>query len=322
LLKNKVLYMLEREKGNIVTGGRLASSLGVSRNAVWKAVNALKEDGNEIVSVPNSGYRLMDTNDTLSEEVIRENLETEFIGRSLTLLPTVHSTNRHLKEMDTTDTPNGHVVIANEQTNGRGRRSRMFISPKNEGVYLSILLKLDGLQNDIRLLTICAAVAVSGAIEKVCGIRADIKWVNDIFCNGKKICGILTEAIISGELQELSTVIVGIGINTGSVPHELGGIATSVREAADIRGIRNRLAAEVLNGFERIYCDFSEKEKHPDIIGRYKNRLFIVGKQILVTDAGRSYAATVVGVDEKGALIVRCDDGAVQHLSTGEITLN
>jgi len=321
LLKNKVLYMLEQKKGNIVTGGQLASLLGVSRNAIWKAVNSLKEDGNEILSIPNSGYKLMETNDTLFEEIIRENLTTEFIGQNIAVLPTVHSTNQHLKEMDTTDIPAGYVVIADEQTKGRGRRSRAFLSPKGEGVYLSILLKLGGIQNDIRLLTICAAVAVSNAIEKVCGIKADIKWVNDIFCNGKKICGILTEGTISGELQELSTVIVGIGINTGCVPLEIGGIATSVQEEAGIRGIRNRLAAEVMNQFEKIYHDFLEKEKHQDIIDCYQKRLFIIGRQVLVTGTGHDYTATVLGIDETGALIVRDDNQVIQHLSTGEIIL-
>lgn len=320
MLKNKVLYMLEQKKGNIVTGGQLASLLGVSRNAIWKAVNALKEDGNEILSIPNSGYKLMDTNDTLFEKIIRENLTTEFIGQNIALLPAVHSTNQHLKEVDTTDIPTGYVVIANEQTNGRGRKDRAFLSPKSEGVYLSILLKLDGIQNNIRLLTICTAIAVSNALEKVCDIKADIKWVNDIFCNGKKICGILTEGIISGELQELSTVIVGIGINTGCVPIEIGAIATSVQEETGIRGIRNRLSAEVLNQFEKIYRDFLEKEKQQYIIDCYQKRLFIIGRQVLVA-GGHNYTATVLGIDETGALIVRDADQVIQHISTGEIIL-
>jgi len=322
MLKNRVLYILEQQKGNLVTGGQLASSLGVSRTAIWKAIRALQEDGNEIISVPNSGYRLMDTNDTLFEKIIRENLMTNFIGQNIVLLPTVHSTNQYLKEMDTADTPNGYVVIANEQTGGRGRRSRTFLSPKSEGVYLSILLKLDGRQNDIRLLTICTAVAVSKAVEKACGLRADIKWVNDIFCNGKKICGILTEAILSGELQELSTVIVGIGINTGNVPLEISGIATSIQEATGIRGIRNRLIAEVLNQFEAVYLNYMERGRKQDVISYYQSRLFIVDKQVLVAGAKHNYVATVTGIDDTGALIVKDNSGAVQHITTGEIKLN
>jgi len=321
MLKDKVLYILEQHKGNLVTGGQLGSWIGVSRTAVWKAIHALQDDGNEIVSVPNSGYRLMDTNDTLFEKIIRENMTTDFIGQDLTLFPTVNSTNQYLKEMDTTDIPNGYVVIADEQTGGRGRRSRMFLSPRSGGIYLSILLKPDGRQNDLRLITICAAVAVSKAIERVCGIRADIKWVNDIFCNGKKICGILTEAILSGELQELSTVIVGIGINTGNVPLEIGDVATSIQEATGIRGIRNRLIAQVLSQFEAVYLDYTERGKKQDIISYYESRLFIAGKQVLVVSAKNSYAATVIGIDEAGALIVNDGCGDVQHITTGEIKL-
>lgn len=322
MLKDRVLYTLEQKKGNIVTGGQLANSLGVSRTAIWKAINLLKEDGNEIVSVPNRGYRLMDTNDTLSENIIRDNLTAEFIGHSITLLPTVQSTNKYLKELDTYDIPNGYVVVSDEQTCGRGRRGREFISSKGEGVYFSILLKLDGQQNDIRLLTICAAVAVSKAIEKVCSINADIKWVNDIFCNGKKICGILTEAILSGELQELSTVIIGIGINTGNVPSEIEDIATSINKETKKRGIRNTLVAEVLNQFETVYLDYLSGVKNKDIIRNYENRLFIIGKQVLVSNVNDNYVATVTGVDEVGALIVKDGYGELKHITTGEIKLD
>lgn len=322
MLKNKVLYILEQQKGNIVTGGQLANSFGVSRTAIWKAIRSLQEDGNEIISIPNSGYKLMDTNDTLFERVIHDNLTTTLIGQKMTLLPTVHSTNQYLKEMDTADIPNGYVAIADEQTGGRGRRSRLFLSPKSNGVYLSILLKLDGRQNDIRLLTICTAVAVSKAIEKVCRIRADIKWVNDIFCNGKKVCGILTEANLSGELQELSTVIVGIGINTGGVPLKISDIATSIQEVTGIRGIRNRLIAEVLNQFEAVYFDYIERGKRQEIISYYESRLFIIDKQVLVADSIHSYIATVTGIDESGALIVKDDCGDIQYITTGEIKLD
>lgn len=247
----------------------------------------------------------MPTNGTLCEEIIQENLKTDFVGQTITLLPTIHSTNQYLKEMDTTDMPNGSVVIDNEQTGGRGRRNRLFLSLKSNGVYLSILLKLDGKQNDIRLLTICIAVSVSKAIEQICGIRAELKWVNDIFCNGKKVCGILTETVLSAELQEVSTVIVGIGINTGNIPLEIGNIATLNKEAAGIRGIRNRLIAEVLSQFEKVYLDYVDKHKNQDIICYYESRLFIIGRQVLTLGANQYFVATVTGIDDTGALIVK-----------------
>ena len=265
--------MLEQQKGEVVTGGQLAGVLEVSRNAVWKAIRTLQGEGNEIVSLPNSGYKLMPTNDTLIEQAMRDNLTTAFVGRSVELLSTVYSTNQYLKEMDAADMPNGHAVIADEQTQGRGRRGRVFLSPRREGLYISVLLKPEGQPNDVRLFTMAAAVAVVQALEAVCGIRADIKWVNDILCGGRKLCGILTEAVISGELQEVSTAVIGIGINTGAVPAEIADIATSVWAETGLRGVRNRLAAEVLNWLEAAYlacCDESGKQ---GVLDMYKERL-------------------------------------------------
>ena len=213
------------------------------------------------------------TNDKLSAEAINSNLKTTFVGRDLEILPTIHSTNLYLKEIDTTDLKSGYTVLADEQTAGRGRRGRIFHSPGSQGIYLSILLKPDKDQQDIHLLTMCAAVAVSKAIEQTCDIRADIKWVNDIFCNGKKICGILTESTISAELQEIDKVIVGIGINTGNVPVEVKDIATSIMEETGMSGVRNQLIAEVLNEFESVYLDYTCYGKKQDIIDHYSSRI-------------------------------------------------
>ena len=321
MLKHEVLNILEQKIGTIVTGGQLANSLSVSRNAIWKAIHALKEDGIQVVSVPNVGYKLLDTNDTLSEHLISSKLSTSFVGRHLAILPSVHSTNQYLKEIDSENIANGFVVIANEQTQGRGRRSREFVSMRDEGIYMSILLKINGKQRDIRLLTICVAVAVSKAIENVCKLNAEIKWVNDIYCNGKKICGILTEAILSVELQELDTVIIGAGINTGNVPFEIKNFATSVREENGMCGIRNELIAEVLNQFEKAYLDYVKNDKLDEIIEHYDSKLFIKGKKVIVATTENEYIATVLGVDNTGALIVEAKNKEVQHIATGEIKL-
>ena len=321
MLKNEVLYALEQKKGDVVTGGELSEHFGVSRTAIWKAIHTLKADGNEIITVPNVGYRLLPTNDTLSPKVISDKLTTDFIGRSMTLLPSANSTNQYLKEMDTSNLPDGHVVIANGQENGRGRYGRSFISPLGEGIYMSILLTPKSAWQSIRLLTVCAAVAVSKAVENICGVRADIKWVNDIFLNGKKLCGILTEAVMSGELGEIDTVIVGIGINTGSVPDAVKDIATSVKDETGLYGIRNSLIAEVLNQFETVYYDYVDKEKMRDILSYYDSRLFIKGREVLVNNYHDKYIAQVLGVDENAALIVTTQSGDEEHITSGEIQL-
>lgn len=321
MLKDEVLSILERKKGMLITGGQMANSLHVSRTAIWKAINALQAEGVQIEAVPNVGYKLLNTDDKLSKEVIADKLETAFIGRNLDVLAKVNSTNQYLKELDATKAENGFVVIADEQEHGRGRRSRSFISTKGEGVFLSILLKFDGQQKDMRLLTICTAVAVSKAIEKICQIPASIKWVNDVFVGNKKICGILTEATLSAELQELDSVIIGIGINTGKVPDELQYIATSILQETGKKGLRNELVAEVLNRFEQVYLDYIKRDKKQEIIDYYDSKLFIKGQQVAVIDGDKETIDTVVGIDHDGALLVKSEDGKIRHLITGEIKL-
>ena len=321
MLKDEVLNILERKKGAVITGGQMANSLKVSRTAIWKAINALQAEGNQIESVPNVGNKLLITDDSLSKWAIHSKLTTSFVGKQMEILPVVRSTNQYIKELDATKTSDGFVVIADEQEQGRGRRSRTFVSGKGEGIYLSILLKFDGKQKDIRLLTICAAVAVTKAIENVCHIDAEIKWVNDVFCNGKKICGILTEATLSAELQELDSVIIGIGINTGEVPKELQKIATSIKKETDKQGLRNELAAEVLNSFEEVYLDYIKRDKKQEIIDYYESKLFIKGQQVLVLEGDKEEPAIVLGIDKDGALVVENDNGDTRHLITGEIKL-
>ena len=321
MLKDEVLNILERKKGAVITGGQMANSLKVSRTAIWKAINALQAEGNQIESVPNVGYKLLVTDDSLSKWAIHSKLTTSFVGRQMEILPVVRSTNQYIKELDATKTSDGFVVIADEQEQGRGRRSRTFVSEKGEGIYLSILLKFDGKQKDIRLLTICTAVAVTKAIENVCQIEAGIKWVNDVFCNGKKICGILTEATLSAELQELDSVIIGIGINTGTVPDELQEIATSVEKEISKQGLRNELASEVLNQFEEVYLDYTKRDKKQKIIDYYEGKLFIKGQRVLMVNDGAEEEVTVLGIDPDGALIVESRSGDVKHLITGEIKL-
>lgn len=322
MLKDEVLHILEKRKGSVVTGGQLAQILGVSRNAIWKSVHVLQDSGHKIISIPNIGYKLLEDDDSLSKQLIYENLSTTFLGRNMTLLSSVHSTNQYLRELNLASVDNGYTVIADEQTLGRGRRERSFLSNKGDGIYFSFLLNLNDINQDIRLFTLCAAVAVSKAIENICNIRADIKWVNDIYCNGKKICGILTEAMMSVELQELDSIIIGIGINTNTVDAKIKHFATSIREETGICGIRNQLIAEILNQFESIYFDYTKHGKKLEIIQYYESRLFIIGNEITVTQQGNTFLATVKGIDENGGLVVESANGKTQTITTGEIQLH
>lgn len=321
MLQERVLYILEQNRGRLVTGGEIAKKLGVSRTAIWKTINALRQNGNDIKSMPNSGYRLTDNSDGLTAQSIHDCLTTQRLGRSIEFLKTVHSTSQHLKAQDSSALSEGHVVIADEQTGGRGRLNRPFYSPAHNGIYLSCFLKPPIPLSETPFLTICAAVAVCRAIESICNIQVGIKWVNDIYHDGKKLCGILTEAFVSAEMQSVDYTIIGIGVNTGNVAPEVKDIATSTYLATGIRGIRNHLIAEILNQFERIYLNYTIHGKKKEILAAYTEKLFILGKHVEVVGSNGSFVATALGVNDSGGLIVKHTNGEIIHVSAGEIRI-
>ena len=321
MLCEQVLALLEQNRGRIVTGGEIARQLKVSRTAVWKTVAALREKGHEIESAQSSGYRLNHESDGLDLKAIGYGLTTEKLGRSMELLKSVDSTNTYLKRKDISSLPDGHAVIADGQTGGRGRKGRTFCSPKGNGVYISCLLKPQIPLSETAFLTICAAVAVCRAVNDVCGIKAEVKWVNDIYLDGKKLCGILTEAGVNAEMQCVDYAVVGIGVNTGDIPPEIEHIATSVYEASGVKGIRNRLAAGILNHFEQVYLGFIQDGKKQEILDEYTRRLFIIGKTVKVEDTSGGYEAEVLGVDDMGRLLVKRPDGQTDALNAGDISI-
>lgn len=325
VLKDEILSCLIENKNGIVTGGDLSKKFGVSRTAIWKAIGALRKSGCEIESLKNSGYRLVDDGDILSEKRIRSSLTTSFFGSHIEIFKVIPSTSLYIKEKASgcaDGLPDGFAALADGQTGARGRMGRSFSSARGQGVYLSLLLKPSLPPEEIQLLTICAAVAVSNALREVCGFEPSIKWVNDIYYDGKKLCGILTEAVISAELGTIDSVVVGIGVNTGDVPDEVKDIATSTAEITGRRGFRNAIAAEILNQFEKIYLDFTQGLKKKEILEAYASRQCVVGRVVTVSGPGiEPYEATPTGIDESGRLIVRKPDGTTQCLNSGEVSL-
>ena len=319
MLQERVLHYLEQHADEIVTGGQMAKLFGVSRTAAWKAVHSLREQGYQIEHIPNRGYRLAGDIDGLSAVKINRHLMTKSFGRSMEMLETVGSTNTYLKGLDTAALPEGHVVLADGQTGGRGRLGRTFFSPTKEGIYLSVLLKPEiGLQ-EVSQLTLCAAVAACRAVENVCRISPEVKWVNDLFYNGKKLGGILTEGVISAETQTVCDVIVGIGINMGMVPAEVFHLATSLYEITGETGKRNSLIAELLNQMEQVYERFCDVNQRSGVLAEYERRLFILGRQVNVVQHGGSFSGTATGIDATGALLVVDEAGTVHAVGTGEV---
>lgn len=319
-LKEQVRRLFEQNRGSFISGEEIAGQLSVSRNAVWKAVKSLQSEGYNISAVTNKGYCLSAQTDILSQTGIVQYLQEDMRWLNITVLKEVTSTNTYLKELTASGAAEGSVVVSEQQTAGRGRLGRAFYSPDRTGLYMSLLLRPAMTAFDSVLLTTAAAVCVAEAIEIVSDKQAQIKWVNDIFIEGKKVSGILTEASFGMESGRLDYVIVGIGINVfapgGGFPEEIGNIATAVLEQEQ-PNIRNRLAAEVLNRLLRRYQNLSDLE----YVEEYKKRCFVLGREITVIEPNRQYRATAVDLDDRCRLKIRTEDGAESLLSSGEISI-
>jgi len=317
--KERVLFYLENNKGEYLSGSELAEKLGVSRNAVWKAIRQLEREGHEIDAQRTRGYRLSQKSCVLTRQSVEKHLRTA--GLSVTVYDELPSTNTVLKQFAEQGAPEGTVIFARRQTNGRGRLGRSFYSPADSGIYMSILLRPQLAAQDALLITTCAAAAVAQAIEEHTSQICGIKWVNDIFCAGKKVCGILTEASIDLESGGLNYAVLGIGINISppkeGFPEDLKSIAGGVSED-DTGDIGSRIAAEVIDLFFAEYPHLSEKR----FLQEYRRRSILTGKRVNVLKAGAEpQPAEVLGIDEALSLLVRYADGREEALSTGEVSV-
>ena len=319
--KEKLLALLESHKGEYFSGEEIARLLSVSRTAVWKAVNALRDAGYEIDAVQNRGYCLDVHTDILSVQGIRQHLSSRWENPDLELLPCAASTNSLLREQAINGAPEGSILLANQQTKGRGRLGRGFYSPPDTGVYMSLLLRPEGLEpaQAVRITTM-AAVAACRAIEEISGREARIKWVNDILINEKKVCGVLTEASFNLENGRLDYVILGIGFNVyppaEGFPPELAGIADSILRTQTDEG-KNRLAASFLNHFLEIY----QADDPREYAAAYREKSMVIGRPIQVISPSGVRNAYALDVDKDCRLIVRYEDGTVDQLSSAEISI-
>ena len=317
--KEQLLALLENHRGQFFSGEEIARRLELSRTAVWKAVKTLRAEGYPIEAVQNRGYCLSAESDVLSAQGVAKYLGPACAGLTLEVLPTVGSTNEAARARAIAGAPEGLVVLAMQQTQGRGRQGRSFFSPPDTGVYLSLVLRPRqyAAAQAVRLTTM-AAVAACEAIEAVSGEAAGIKWVNDIFVRGRKACGILTEASFSLENGLPDYAVLGVGINVyppaGGFPPELAEIAGFVFPEPQTGG-KNRLAAAFLNRFMDSYA------QPGDYAQRYRSRSLAIGKPVQVLFPSGPKPAVALDVDEDCHLVVQYPDGTVQRLSSGEISV-
>ena len=320
MLKDQVLESLWKARDEYISGAELARLLGVSRTAVWKATEQLRSQGYLIESVTNKGYRLSSRSDVLSAAGVNAYLRNKSL--TLQVVDTVDSTNTAMKRMAAEGAPHGSVLIANEQTAGRGRMGRSFYSPPGTGIYMSLLLRPHTDAQQATLVTASAAVAVAEAIEHFAGEPAQIKWVNDVFFHGRKVCGILTEAAMDFESGMIDYVVPGIGVNTAvpaeGFPAELQGIAGAAFGAAHVPALRCRLAAEILDRFMDYYACLGSRACYE----AYKSRSVVLGQDVQLISPGReAVSARVLDIDDDFALVVRARDGQVKRINSGEVSL-
>ena len=320
MTKDRVLDSLRSSGGSYVSGGALSAELSLSRTAVWKAVEQLRAEGFVIESAPKKGYRLLSGGDALTESGVRAYLRRRDLD--LRVYKSISSTNTVLKQLAESGEAEGTVLLAEEQTAGRGRMSRSFFSPPRSGLYMSLLLRPHMSAQLSTRITACAAVAVAEAIEELTGCRAEIKWVNDVLVDGKKVCGILTEGSIDCESGLMHYAIVGIGINIrppeGDFPAELRQIAGALPAAPDGEDLRCRLAAAVLDRLMDLY----EQLPEGDCYEAYKSRSCLIGREINILPLeGEPVPATAIDVEPDFSLRVRLTDGTEKCLSSGEVSV-
>lgn len=319
-VKQKMLEVLENNRGEYISGGQLAKILDVSRNAIWKAVKSLENEGYAIDAVKNRGYRLAKTNDLLSEQSIRKYLTDSQNRYQITVKKRVSSTNEELKQAAFAGAREGEVLITEEQTCGKAHRGREFYSPKGNGIYMSILLRPKASMEQAFLLPAAAAVAVAQAIDSVSGNHSQIKWVNDILVDGKKVCGILTEASFDLETRGLHYVVLGIGIHVkGSMeafPKVNHGISGAVFEQSET-AVRSQLIAEVLMRFADFYQELDKKT----FFEEYRNRSCLLGKTVYLEKKEERVKGKVLDITERCHLLVEMEDGEVEELSAGTVSM-
>ena len=286
------------------------SRCGKSRAAVWKAVKALQKEGYDICAVTNRGYALTENNDLISESRIAAAMKHDI---KVFYYPEADSTNTQAKRLIDGGENDAFLVTADRQTAGRGRQGKSFYSPARTGIYMTLAVHPNTRLKNAVTATTAAAVAVCRAIERLTEVKPRIKWVNDVYCRNRKICGILTEAITDFELGIVTSIVVGIGINinTASFPEDVenaGALNANVKRAELIGAV----ADELLN---IIFGDYS------DFIDYYRSHSMILGKNINYIEKGRVTPAVAVEIDETGGLVVKNADGEIKTLRSGEISI-
>jgi len=319
-MKNEILRAL-RETDSYVSGQELCRKLGVSRTAVWKNIRSLQEDGYEIEAVTNRGYRLAGVPDTIAEEEVASRLQTERMGRQIRYFSRIDSTNQYAKRIAEEGAPDGTLIIADEQTAGKGRSGRTWVTPPAEAIAFTLLLRPKLSPDRISMVTLVMGLAVTNAVNSLYGVSAGIKWPNDVVIKGRKLCGILTE--MSAEVRQVNYIVIGVGINANltSFPEEIREIATSLKLELGRDINRAELIARVMAEFERLYAEFEAQGDLGAVMQEYNELCLNAGSKVRVLDPNGEYTGTSRGINSMGELLVETEDGKMQEVYAGEVSV-
>ena len=319
-MKGEILKLLKETDGYI-SGQELCEKFGVSRTAIWKVINQLKEEGYEIEAVRNKGYILKGSADVLSKEELESTIHTKWAGENVVFFEETVSTNNEIRSLAEQGAPHGTLAVAEKQLGGKGRRGRVWTSPAGVGIWMSMLLRpqIDPLAAS--MLTLVMALAAKKGIEISTGLKSEIKWPNDLVLNKKKICGILTE--MSTELMEIQYVIPGIGINVNQkdFPDDIKATATSLYIESGKIQKRSEIIAAIMEAFEGYYDTFIKTQDMSGLIEEYNANLVNLGNEVCVLDPAGEFRGVSEGINKEGALLVRLADGTLKEIISGEVSV-
>ena len=319
-MKGEILKLLKETDGYI-SGQELCEKFGVSRTAIWKVINQLKEESYEIEAVRNKGYILKGSADVLSKEELESTIHTKWAGENVVFFEETVSTNNEIRSLAEQGAPHGTLAVAERQLGGKGRRGRVWTSPAGVGIWMSMLLRpqIDPLAAS--MLTLVMALAAKKGIEISTGLKSEIKWPNDLVLNKKKICGILTE--MSTELMEIQYVIPGIGINVNQkdFPDDIKATATSLYIESGKIQKRSEIIAAIMEAFEGYYDTFIKTQDMSGLIEEYNANLVNLGNEVCVLDPAGEFRGVSEGINKEGALLVRLADGTLKEIISGEVSV-
>lgn len=323
--ESKIIGLLRTGRGAYTSGQTISRELGISRNAVWKRVESLRKSGYSIKAFPRKGYVLAASADNTGGPFNKTELaialsKSKLIGRNVVFFDSTDSTNLRAMELAKNGAPEGTVVIADSQSEGRGRLGRKWVSPRGVNLYTSVILRPNIPPHKAHAITLVSAVAVAETVGGLCEKKAEVKWPNDVLLDSKKVSGILTE--MSSETDRVNFMVVGIGINADmsvkDAPFEIKSVATSIREKTSAPVDRVRLAADLYSNLEKWYKIFI-KSGLPPVLKAWKDYFVKEGKPITIKGLTQTIKGICLGVDEEGALLLRKPSGEVERIISGDV---